>query len=88
MKPRPLVCARRPPSRTLYVFDEPERHLHPTAQDEAAQWVAALAEDDTAVVVATHSLSFLNLSADTNYWLVQRDFEGDNSGDDGQYDSL
>ncbi len=63
--------------RTLYVFDEPERHLHPTAQDSAAQWVQSPATDDVAVVVATHSLSFLNMGSDTNYWLVQRDFDGE-----------
>ncbi|MGI9110928.1 MAG: AAA family ATPase [Gaiellaceae bacterium] len=50
--------------RTLYVFDEPERHLHPTAQDSAAQWVQSPATDDVAVVVATHSLSFLNMGSD------------------------
>jgi hypothetical protein len=70
-----LSATQLPPRRTLYVFDEPERHLHPTAQDEAAHWVAALAEEDTAVVVATHSVSFLNLPAETNYWLVQRHFD-------------
>jgi hypothetical protein len=66
----------RPPARTLYLFDEPERHLHPTAQDEAAQWVASLAVENTAVVIATHSLAFLNIGVDANYWLVQRDADG------------
>jgi ABC-type cobalamin/Fe3+-siderophores transport system ATPase subunit len=75
-QPHPWIGVGKAASRrTLYVFDEPERHLHPAAQDEAARWVAALAEDDTAVVVATHSVSFLNLPAETNYWLVQRHFD-------------
>src|SRR5207244_645584 len=55
----------------LYVFDEPERHLHPKAQQQAARWLAERAGRDTAVVMATHSLSFLTLpSEDAEYVFV------------------
>ena len=61
--------------RTLYVIDEPERHLHPLAQADVAGWVAGLAQDAGAdVVVASHANPFLNLpSTLAEYVLVIRD---------------
>ena len=67
----------RLPQKTLYVIDEPERHLHPTAQADVAEWVAQLgAQQGADVIVASHASSFLNLpSALVEYILVYRDEE-------------
>jgi len=45
---------------TLFVFDEPERHLHPTAQREAAKFIADIVRDGASVILATHAPAFLN----------------------------
>ncbi|MCB1029525.1 MAG: AAA family ATPase [Microthrixaceae bacterium] len=50
-------AARQP---TLVLADEPELNLHPSAAEEAAEWIADLAADRN-VLVATHSPAFLNL---------------------------
>lgn len=47
--------------QTVFLLDEPERSLHPRAQEEAAAWVAARAQRGANFVVATHSLPFLEL---------------------------
>jgi hypothetical protein len=60
----------------VYLIDEPERHLHPVAQREAAAWIAELAQLPGApsVVVATHSPAFLNLSSQVAQYIgVVRD---------------
>ena len=63
----------RPPSHTIYVLDEPEAHLHPLAQEEAARWVAQIAQSGAHVVLATHATPFLSLPlADVEYLLVTR----------------
>jgi energy-coupling factor transporter ATP-binding protein EcfA2 len=46
----------------LFVFDEPERHLHPSAQREAAEFVAEIVTAGANIVVATHSPTFLNVA--------------------------
>src|SRR5207247_1115634 len=43
----------------VYVFDEPERHLHPLAQREAAEFLAQIVADGGNLVVATHAPAFL-----------------------------
>jgi hypothetical protein len=45
---------------TIFVFDEPERHLHPAAQREAAQFIASIVGEGATVIVATHAPAFLN----------------------------
>ncbi len=46
---------------TFIVIDEPERHLHPTAQREAAKWLQDFAaRTNTYVVAATHSPAMLS----------------------------
>jgi hypothetical protein len=58
-----LLAKLRPPPPTqpvVVLADEPELHLHPEAAEEAATWIATLAQDRT-VLVATHSPAFLNL---------------------------
>ena len=61
-----------PPSalHTIYLFDEPERHLHPVAQIEARNWVAGLVEDPScSVILATHSPEFLDIPLDSTQYL-------------------
>jgi AAA domain, putative AbiEii toxin, Type IV TA system len=56
----------------VYLIDEPERHLHPIAQRQAATWIANLAQLPGApsVVVATHSPAFLNLPSETAQYIA------------------
>ena len=49
-----------PDRATLFLFDEPERHLHPNAQREAAEFVARIVEQAANAIIATHSPVFLN----------------------------
>jgi energy-coupling factor transporter ATP-binding protein EcfA2 len=44
----------------LFVFDEPERHLHPTAQRQAAEFIAGIVKEGGNVFVATHSPAFIS----------------------------
>ena len=58
---------------TIYVFDEPEAHLHPAAQKQAAAWVAERVRSGANMLLATHSVPFLDLPlADTEYFKVTR----------------
>jgi hypothetical protein len=62
------------PPVTLYVLDEPERHLHPLAQEEAAEWVAARAQRGAHLLLATHAVPFLRLPmSDVEYLRVCRE---------------
>ena len=45
---------------TVFLFDEPERHLHPVAQREAASFIASIVAEGANVIVATHAPAFLN----------------------------
>jgi hypothetical protein len=78
---RDEVCVRLP-KQTLYLVDEPERHLHRIAEAEAAKWVADRADeavDNGAahVMVASHSPAFLSLrSSLAEYVLVYLDERG------------
>lgn len=63
---------RQPPSRFLYdelfadvrptvfLFDEPERHLHPFAQDDAAAAITEFGRRGITCLLATHALPFLD----------------------------
>ncbi len=58
---------------SVYVFDEPEAHLHPLAQDQAAAWVAERARTGAHVLMATHAVPFLRLPlGDVEYLKVTR----------------
>ena len=49
---------------TIVVLDEPEQHLHPGAQREAARWLSEFAHQTQAyVVAATHSPAILSAGA-------------------------
>jgi ABC-type hemin transport system ATPase subunit len=47
-------------SRLVYLLDEPEAHLHLTAQHDAADVAGQLASAGQGVLVATHSLAFVD----------------------------
>lgn len=52
--------SKRESKTTLFVFDEPERHLHPAAQREVVSFIASIVGEGANVIVATHSPAFLN----------------------------
>lgn len=57
----------------LFLVDEPEAHLHPAAQREAASWLKA--QDVRQVgrfIIASHSPAFLRLAGDTRLAHVSR----------------
>jgi len=61
------------PGLTVYVFDEPEAHLHPLAQEQAAVWIADRARAGAYVLLATHAVPFLQLPLeDVEYLRVTR----------------
>jgi len=58
---------------TVYVFDEPETHLHPLAQEQAAAWIADRARGGANVLLASHAVPFLRLPLeDAEYLKVTR----------------
>jgi hypothetical protein len=68
----------RLPLPTLFVFDEPERHLHPAAQDEVREWIATRLDDGAYAMVATHAVPFLDLRREeVEYFRVYRDNAGE-----------
>jgi hypothetical protein len=59
----------------FFVVDEPERHLHPRRQREAAAWLAdTTAEREAPCLVATHATAFLSLppSDEPSYVYAER----------------
>lgn len=62
---------------TIYVLDEPERHLHPTAQEEVARWITDRVRDGAGAIIATHAAPFLDLGYEsTEYYCISRDVGG------------
>lgn len=66
--------------RRLFIVDEPERHLHPNVQREAAAWLRrSTAEQGGLCLLATHSTPFLALPTDQDpplYVYARRTKEG------------
>lgn len=66
--------------RRFFLVDEPERHLHPNLQREAALWLRDLIRSrDTPCLVATHRTPFLALPTDSRlplYVYVTREERG------------
>lgn len=63
--------------RSIYVLDEPERHLHPSAQVDIARWLAERVHDGAQALIATHALPFLDIPYEgTEYFRVFRDNAG------------
>ena len=60
----------------LLVADEPELHLHPSAQQEVVEWFLEMSRRYN-LIVATHAPAFLQLTpAESTLTLVTRDHEG------------
>lgn len=51
-------------SGMIYLVDEPERHLHPLAQEEIARWIMEESRADTCTIIATHATPFLDLRSE------------------------
>lgn len=71
----PIDPARR---QTIYLFDEPERHLHPLAQDQVAKWIADEVSGGSATaVVATHAVPLMQIPSDrAGFFWLRRDDDG------------
>jgi hypothetical protein len=64
LRPPKDLITREVQDRRLFVVDEPERHLHPGLQREAARWLSDTAAERAApALLATHSTAFLSLPA-------------------------
>lgn len=58
---------------TVYFIDEPERHLHPRIQREAAAWLARPdRQTGSQIVTATHSPAFLRAGRDAPLVYIRR----------------
>jgi hypothetical protein len=59
-EPSSVTVSDQAPIPLLYILDEPEAHLHLTAQTDAALAAKRLAAEGQGAIVATHSLAFIN----------------------------
>jgi AAA domain, putative AbiEii toxin, Type IV TA system len=77
LRPATDVLSRAARDRRWFIVDEPERHLHPGLQREAARWLSETAADRAApALLATHSTAFLSLpvqAAGLTYVYCSRD---------------
>jgi AAA domain, putative AbiEii toxin, Type IV TA system len=61
----------RSPGRIAYVIDEPEQHLHPRLQRQAAAWLTEIVDErGSQVIVATHSPHFLRSGPQASFTYV------------------
>lgn len=66
-----------PPRQRLYLLDEPEQRLHPALVRRAAAWLAELMDDWGAqCILATHSLAFIDVDANSRVHEVIRQEQG------------
>lgn len=64
------------PQEVLFI-DEPERLLHPLAQEDVAQWLADRLREGATIFLATHALPFLDLPwQNVEYYRVHRHPQG------------
>jgi hypothetical protein len=67
---RALLEPTRP---RLYVIDEPEQHLHPRLQRDAASWLADFVRQrPSQAVIATHAVPFFNLGSESRLVYLRR----------------
>lgn len=59
-------------SLALFVVDEPELHLHPSAQHDVAGWLAQRADEGHKVLTATHSPALLVAGTEVDVLAVSR----------------
>jgi hypothetical protein len=60
----------------LFVIDEPERHLHPSLERQAARWLGEVGRSQVLhgqVLMATHSVAMMSLPRPSLYTFVRRD---------------
>lgn len=66
------LAERRELRNRVYVIDEPERHLHPRLEREAARWLGSLAGATNArVLLTSHSPRFLSSGLDNTLVYLQ-----------------
>lgn len=58
---------------TYFIFEEPELFLHPQAQKELFSSLVALSEDESQIILCTHSSSFLGLEHHKSICIVRKD---------------
>ncbi len=74
-EPLTLIAGTGEQSGSLFLVDEPERHLHPRLQRQAAAWLQQIADDNLLhgqILLATHSVSLMGLSRAVRYTEVRR----------------
>lgn len=87
-----IVALLRAKANDLLIFENPEAHLHPSAQVELGKMMAQAAANGVQIILETHSDHILNSlrlarkkgiisKDDINIIFVQRDFETDNGID-------
>lgn len=70
-----VAAGSRTDTAPLFIVDEPERHLHPRLQREAANWVQTISDENRLrgqILLATHSVAMLGLSRAVAYTYVHR----------------
>lgn len=65
--------ARRASKSTYFVFEEPELFLHPQAQKELFSSLVNLSNDESQVILCTHSSSFLDLEYHKSICIVKKE---------------
>lgn len=68
------TSSRRQASKaTYFIFEEPELFLHPQAQKELFSSLVSLSEEETQIVLCTHSSAFLGLEYYKSICIVKKD---------------
>lgn len=73
--PMTITAGTREQPALLFVIDEPERHLHPGLQRQAAAWLQQVADKNLLygqILTATHSVSLMGLTRSVEYAEVRR----------------
>ncbi|WP_417854922.1 ATP-dependent nuclease [Xanthomarina gelatinilytica] len=65
--------SRKGSKSTYFIFEEPELFLHPQAQKELFFSLVKLSQDESQVILCTHSSSFLNLDFHKSICIVKKE---------------